>query len=247
MKKRLGLLLVLIIVLAMAFSLTACDLFGKGGDDLTGVWEYWQDDSVFLTFEFLAGNKFNGKSPYKEQQGTYTIKGNILTMTDDDETTEIFTYKLNGDILTLTDDDNDYEMHRKGTYTPPEKKDDDEIIDDGELTLASLRQAAADTGYEIDDYYSSGSIMLSERPMDGFNVTFAPNSSVSIQIFFWEFKTEAGAQAFKAYMDDPNAMFPKDHIVYGRFVGEVPQGFSMDSDIRAFVESIFAAAGGNNT
>jgi hypothetical protein len=258
MKKNLAITLVLILALVL---LTACGGSNNDGGnsgnnnsgnnnsgDLAGVWEYWQGGSVFLTFEFTADNKFKGKTPYKEQQGTYAVEGNTLTMTGDDGEAEIFTCKFSGNILTLTDEDgDDYEMHRQGTYTPSDNNGNGGITDDGTgLTLAVLRQAAANTGYETDGYYSSGSIMLSEQPIGGFNVTFAPpegDSFASIQIFFWEFKSETGAQAFKARMDEPDALFPKDHIVSGRFVGQVPQGFSnLDADIRAFVESIFAAA-----
>jgi hypothetical protein len=216
------------------------------------VWELWQDVSVFLTIEFAGDDEFKGKSPFGEEEGTYTVQGDKLYMTGLNGGIEGFTYKLSGDVLTLTDDDgDDYEMHRRGTYMPADNNDNSGSgsTDDGTgLTLAALRQAAAATGYETGGYYPSGSMFLNEKPKGGFNVTFAPpdgDSYASIEVYFWEFASAAGAQAFKTALDEPDALFPKDHIVYERFVGQVPQGFSeLDADIRAFVEGIFAAAGG---
>jgi|GEM_PF-662245 len=111
----------------------------------------------------------------------------------------------------------------------------------GGLTLAALRQAAKDTGYEVSDDYVA-SILADVEPIGGFEVTFTKGGEFHLQ--FFEFASEADAQAYKASEDAPNALFPEEYIIHGRFLGEVVGGFSAakDADIRAFVTGVFTAA-----
>ena len=109
------------------------------------------------------------------------------------------------------------------------------------LTLAALKQAAKDAGYEVSDDYVA-SILAPVDPVNGFTVTFTVGGEFDLQ--FFEFASEADAQAYKTSRDAPNDLFPEEYIIHGRFLGEVVGGFgaATDASIRAFVVSVFAAA-----
>jgi len=112
---------------------------------------------------------------------------------------------------------------------------------DGGLTLAALKKAAQNTGYAVSDDYVA-SVLAPVEPVGGFVVTYTKGGEFDLQ--FFEFASEADAQAYKTSQDKPDDLFPEEYIIHGRFLGEAVGGFSAgtDADIRAFVESVFAAA-----
>ena len=115
--------------------------------------------------------------------------------------------------------------------------------DPSKLTLAALYAAAKRTEYEMEGFSSPIATQGKAKPVDGFVITFEPENG-SFMLDFWEFKNEADAKAFKAANDEPEAMFPKYHLVYGRFMAKGSRGFSEKNDkaIEDFLNGIFKDA-----
>lgn len=93
-------LIALLLALAMLAALAACG----SKDALAGTWsaELGADGTVVWTFDGKGGCTM--KNEFTEQDGTYTISGDQLTVKlelwDDDV---VFTFSVSGDQLTMTD------------------------------------------------------------------------------------------------------------------------------------------------
>jgi len=122
------------------------------------------------------------------------------------------------------------------TYTPPAAEHSE--------GLQALIQAVRDLGFETrDEFIPDFSATI--EPQDGFIATFYTSKGMS-DIQFFEFKDNAEALAYKAENDDPDATFPKEHIVVGKFAAEV-KSLSKESgaECKKFVEDVFSKAGVN--
>jgi len=118
-------------------------------------------------------------------------------------------------------------------YTPPEVKHSEAI--------QSLMQAVKDLGYTVRDDYMAG-FSATIKPQDGFTASYTSGGAYDIP--FFEFKDNAEALAYKAENDDPDGMFPTEHIVVGKFAAE-RGGLSDESraECKKFIEDVFEKAG----
>ena len=119
-------------------------------------------------------------------------------------------------------------------YTPPEVEHSE--------ALQSLIQAVRDMSFETRDQFMPD-FSAKIEPLDGFTVSFQTSKGAS-DIQFFEFKDNAEALAYKAENDDPDATFPKEHIVADKFAAEV-QSLSEESgaECKKFVKDVFDKAG----
>jgi len=129
-------------------------------------------------------------------------------------------------------------------YVPPENTPAAEApTDDGGITLAALEQAVQDLGFETrDDYMTAFSATI--EPQDGFTASYISDGYYDIP--FFEFRSNAEALAYKAENDEPDAMFPHEHIVIGRFAAELTiLSEAGGMDCKQFIEHVFEMAGAN--
>ena len=118
-------------------------------------------------------------------------------------------------------------------YTPPEVEHSE--------ALKSIMQAVRDLGFETrDDFMTRFSATI--EPQDGFTASFIGAESAS-DIPFFEFKDNAEALAYKAENDDPDGMFPTEHIVSGKFAAEITSlSEESGAECKKFVEDVFETA-----
>jgi len=87
-----------------------------------------------------------------------------------------------------------------------------------DLTLAALKKAVQDLGYETRDEFLFG-VFSTIEPVDGFTAYFRTETA-GFDLAFFEFKDNAEALEYKKQNDAPKKMNPLEHVVYGRFAAE---------------------------
>ena len=114
--------------------------------------------------------------------------------------------------------------------------------DSGELTIEVLKKAAQDLGYDVRDDFMTG-FSATIEPKAGFTATYISMGVYDIP--FFEFKDNDEALAYKAENDEPDAMFPKEHIVIGRFAAECTSlSEESGAECKKFIEDVFEKARG---
>lgn len=71
----------------------------SGGSKLEGTWQGGKDNGETITFD---DGKFVTAGYKNEHNGTYTVSGNQLTMTNEDGETDTYSFELTDNTLVLT-------------------------------------------------------------------------------------------------------------------------------------------------
>ena len=98
--KKVQRLIVLILALAMCFSLAACG----SKDALAGTWSADLGDDGVITWTFNGKGKCTMENAYMKQNGTYTIDGDQLTVTLEAwSEPSTYTFSVDGSSLTMNE------------------------------------------------------------------------------------------------------------------------------------------------
>lgn len=100
MKKTLCIILA---VMLLAVSLCAC---GTGSDSIVGSWSGTTEGvAVTMSFEKDGTGTLSALGGLATEKFTYTVEGSTITVKTADDDTEVYDYSIDGDSLTLTMDD----------------------------------------------------------------------------------------------------------------------------------------------